>query len=179
MTPGELAIRRDEILEALGLRAKSGTNRKNLATGETISPVPKTTADIAKEMGVGERTLQHNKQLARDLVPEAKEAVREKQISKNLKRRHLTTGQRAMVAEQLANMPRGGDRKSENIKVQNCTLVSQEEAAKQLNVSERSVKQARKVRTDAVPEVAVSVSAGAGFFFSWQRRKTRPPAGRL
>ncbi len=38
---GELAIRRDEILEALGLRAQSGTNQKNTRTGETISPVQK------------------------------------------------------------------------------------------------------------------------------------------
>ena len=73
---GELAIQRDEILEALGLRAQSGTNQKNTRTGETISPVQKTTGTIAKEMGTGERTLQHNKQLARTLEPEIKEVVR-------------------------------------------------------------------------------------------------------
>ena len=51
---GELAIRRDEILEALGLRATSGTNIKNSRTGETISPVPKrrlVTTSIAKQVG--------------------------------------------------------------------------------------------------------------------------------
>ena len=67
---GELAIKRDEILESLGQRAQSGTNIKNSRTGETASPVLKTTGSIAKEIGIGERTLQHNKQLARNLVPE-------------------------------------------------------------------------------------------------------------
>jgi hypothetical protein len=50
-------------------------------------------------------------------------------LSKNLMRRHLTTGQRALIASKLANMPRGGDRKSDKIKGQNCPLISQEEAA--------------------------------------------------
>jgi hypothetical protein len=36
--------------------------------GEIISPL-KTTTAIAKEIGVGKQTLQHNKQLARNLVP--------------------------------------------------------------------------------------------------------------
>ena len=77
---GELAIRRDEILEALGLRAKAGQGRPS-KNGAISAPL-KTTADIAKEAGVSERSLQENKQLARDLVPEAKEAVREKAIPK-------------------------------------------------------------------------------------------------
>ena len=81
-------------------------------------------------------------------------------VSKNLKRRHLTTSQRAMIAEKVATMPRGGDRKSENIKGQNCPLISQEDAAKQLNISETSLKQARKVRSDAIPEVADAVESG-------------------
>ena len=42
----------------------------------------RTTADIAKEAGVSKRTLQENKQLARDLVPESKEAVRKTDASK-------------------------------------------------------------------------------------------------
>jgi hypothetical protein len=80
---GELALRRDEILDALGLRAKSGTNIKNHRTGAGTAPVPKTTADIAKASGISERTLQENKQIAKNLVPEAKEAVREKAIPKS------------------------------------------------------------------------------------------------
>ncbi|MCL2306288.1 MAG: MT-A70 family methyltransferase [Planctomycetaceae bacterium] len=78
---GELAIRRDEILDALGLRAKSGTNVKNMRTGAESAPV-RTTQDIASEVGMSKRTLQENKQLARDLAPEAKEAVRKAGASK-------------------------------------------------------------------------------------------------
>ena len=70
---GEQAIRRDEILEQLGLRANQ--SNKGKSTGESDSPV-KTTADFAKDIGTGERTLQQNMQLARDLEPVAKEAVR-------------------------------------------------------------------------------------------------------
>jgi ParB family chromosome partitioning protein len=78
---GELAIRRDEILEALGMRATVGQGRP-AKNGDNLTPL-KTTTAIAKEIGVGERTLQRYKQLARNLVPEAKEAVRNAEIPKN------------------------------------------------------------------------------------------------
>jgi len=89
---GELAIRRDEILDAQGLRAKSGTNIKNLATStsgtgtagtgaETASV--RTTADIAREIGCSKRVLQENTQLARDLTPAAREAVRKVDATKH------------------------------------------------------------------------------------------------
>jgi putative phage-type endonuclease len=77
-------------------------------------------------------------------------------LSKNLKRRHLTASQRAMVAAKLANMPVGQPKKySANLR-----NTSQPEAAKQLNVSERSVQYAQKVYDDAVPELADAVEAG-------------------
>ena len=50
---GEHFLRRDEILKELGLRAQSGTNLKNMGTGDTVSPV-KTTESIAKEVGLSE-----------------------------------------------------------------------------------------------------------------------------
>ena len=102
---GELAIRRDEILELLGQRATSGTNIKNSGTGETASPVPKTTESIAQEIGIGERTLQHNKQLARNLVPEAKEIVRSSEITKRdaLKIARMEPKQQKAVVEKLAS----------------------------------------------------------------------------
>ena len=75
---GELAIRRDEILDALGVRAPAHRPKKGAGT----APL-RTTADIAKESGISERTLQENKQLAKNLVPEAKKAVREKAIPKS------------------------------------------------------------------------------------------------
>jgi len=77
-------------------------------------------------------------------------------LSQNLLRRHLTASQRAMVAEKLMSMPSHRPEKRE----QNCSLIRKEEAAQQMNVSERSVQQARKVRTDAIPEVAEMVESG-------------------
>jgi len=79
---GELANRRDKILDAKGLRAKVGDNQ-HTKRGSADSALPKTTEDIAKEAGIGERVLQVNKQLARDLVPEAKEAFRKKLVTKD------------------------------------------------------------------------------------------------
>ena len=71
---GEHAIQRDEILEALGERAKVGDNQHT--GGHAESARPKTTAAIAKEIGISKRVLQENKQLARYLIPLAKEAIR-------------------------------------------------------------------------------------------------------
>ena len=82
ITIGELVNRREEILELKGLRAKAGDNQHTKGGGENNSP-PKTTATIAQEIGIGERTLQHNKQLARDLVSEAQESFRKKLITKD------------------------------------------------------------------------------------------------
>ena len=79
---GEYANRRDEILKELAMRAKSGDNRHTKSRGAVSAPL-KTTADIAKEIGTSERTLQENKQLARNLDPEVKKAVREKGLSKS------------------------------------------------------------------------------------------------
>ena len=63
-------------------------------------------------------------------------------ISLNLKRRHLNESQRAVVASRLANMEVGGDRPSKkdgNFDSANLPIgnISQPEAAKMLNVSER------------------------------------------
>lgn len=78
-------------------------------------------------------------------------------ISHNLHRRHLTTSQRSMVAGKMANMPKGGDRKTET-KGQNCTLI--EEAAKALNVSQRSVKTAKQVLEHGSKDVIEAVERG-------------------
>ncbi len=74
-------------------------------------------------------------------------------VSLNLHRRHLNESQRAMVAGKLANIKKGGDRKSENQKVNLANDISQADAAKLLNVSTASVKTAKKVQEKAVPEL--------------------------
>jgi len=97
---GELAIRRDKILEELGLRANQ--SNKGKSTGADSAPV-KTTANLAKEAGVSKRVLQENKQLARGLVPEAKEAYRKKAIPKSvaLKIARLNPVQQQDVVEKV------------------------------------------------------------------------------
>ena len=66
-------------------------------------------------------------------------------ISTNLKRRHLNSSQRAMVAAELANMKHGGDRKSDQAALLQFDI-SVEDAAKLLNVSVRSVSSAKEVK---------------------------------
>ena len=88
-------------------------------------------------------------------------------ISLNLHRRHLNESQRAMVAANIANLPQGGDRRSDqtaNLQFE----TTRAEAAEKLNVSERSVNTAKKVQregaqelVDAVQQGEVSVSAAA------------------
>lgn len=77
-------------------------------------------------------------------------------ISKNLARRHLTESQRAMIAERLATMKRGGDKSKVSIE----TLVSRDDAAQLLNVGKASLARARVVRRDAAPNVTEAVERG-------------------
>jgi N6-adenosine-specific RNA methylase IME4/anti-sigma28 factor (negative regulator of flagellin synthesis) len=79
-------------------------------------------------------------------------------ISLNLKRRHLNESQRAMVAAKLATARHGGDRRSDQ--AANLPVVSQEEAAKLMNVSERSVRSAVAVRNKGTPELKRAVEQG-------------------
>jgi hypothetical protein len=77
-------------------------------------------------------------------------------ISLNLKRRHLSESQRAMVAAKLANMPDGGDRSKQH----SANLHSASEAAAMLNVSERTVKTAKQVQEHGAPELQHAVESG-------------------
>ena len=81
---GEQAIRRDEILDELGLRAKAGDNQHSRGGARAAPPKKKTTAKIAKEIGSSERTLQENKQIAGKLANEAKKVVREMELTKDV-----------------------------------------------------------------------------------------------
>jgi hypothetical protein len=74
-------------------------------------------------------------------------------VSLNLHRRHLNESQRAMVAERIANMRRGDN-------PQICGLVSQPQAAEMLQVSERSIQSAAKVRRQGTPDLAAAVERG-------------------
>ena len=83
-------------------------------------------------------------------------------VSLNLKRRHLDTAQRAMVASRLANLNHG--QKKADVEIS----TTQTEAAQLLNVSRESVVSARKVLDqgdqsliEAVDSGKVSISAAA------------------
>lgn len=91
----------------------------------------------------------------------------EKQIaafiaSANLRRRHLTPSQCASIAAGMANMSRGGDRRSD----QTATLqngepaISQSDAAEIMGVSERSVAKAAKVRKKGTKQLQQAVTDG-------------------
>ena len=100
-------------------------------------------------------------------------------LSKNLHRRHLTESQRAVIAAKLANMPVGRNWKNSNsanlpdndftpekqgrngqklTKVE--TEISQSEAAKALNTSDRLVREAKKLIREAPAEVIEQVERG-------------------
>jgi N6-adenosine-specific RNA methylase IME4 len=76
-------------------------------------------------------------------------------ISLNLKQRNLNETQRACVADKLTNLKEGRPSKTAQI-----CAVSQDEAAKMLNVSRRLVQSAAKVREDGEPELLHAVEQG-------------------
>lgn len=88
-------------------------------------------------------------------------AARRFVVSANLMRRHLDTSERSMIAGKFANMPHGGDRKSGKDQGANSPLdQSVAEAAALLNVSERSVKDARAVLAADDRELIAQVESG-------------------
>lgn len=88
-------------------------------------------------------------------------------VSLNLKRRHLSESQRAMVAAKLANVTKAdagrmGAKVSHGLASANLQLpkTTSAEAASLLNVSPRSVATAKKVEEQAEPELVEAVANG-------------------
>ena len=81
-------------------------------------------------------------------------------VTTNLHRRHLNESQRAMVAAKLANMQHGGNRKVQSANLHHEVNVSRSQAAELLHISPRSVASAKKVETEAIPEVVAAVESG-------------------
>jgi len=79
-------------------------------------------------------------------------------LSLNLHRRHLSEGQRSMVAAKVANMSQG--ERTDIEPSANLQKVSQSQAADLLNVSPRSVATAKTVLESAKPETVKAVEAG-------------------
>lgn len=76
-------------------------------------------------------------------------------ISTNLHRRHLTESQRAMIAAAIANLDQGRPSKTGT-----GAGLTQEAAAKQLQVSERSVRSAKRIIDDGDQKVVDAVKSG-------------------
>lgn len=81
-------------------------------------------------------------------------------LSANLHRRHLGETEREAIAAKIANLERGGDRKSEQIKPQNCGLISTSDAAEQLNVNPRNVENAKAAIKGGCAALVESLEAG-------------------
>lgn len=76
-------------------------------------------------------------------------------ISVNLSRRHLTESQRAMAAAKISNLQNGQNKADLPLSPANLQggAMSVSQAAKSMNVSERSVRSAKKVLRDAPDKV--------------------------
>jgi hypothetical protein len=84
-------------------------------------------------------------------------------LAANLHRRHLNEAQRALIATQIANMPRGtpGFGAQENDQDGHAALnITLEKASKIMAVGERTVRLANRIREHASPEVVGAVKAG-------------------
>lgn len=83
-------------------------------------------------------------------------------VSKNLHRRHLGTGDRALIAAKIAGMKQGGTEKPPSAPkgAIRDNSVSQEKAAELLNVSRNSVQRASQVLESGTPELIAAVTAG-------------------
>ncbi|MHB1239854.1 MAG: DUF551 domain-containing protein [Gammaproteobacteria bacterium] len=79
-------------------------------------------------------------------------------VARNLRRRHMTESQRAMVAAKIANMRQG--ERTDLRPSANLRKVSQKQAAELLNVSDRSVSNARKVQERGAPALVEAVERG-------------------
>ena len=77
-------------------------------------------------------------------------------LALNLERRHLSTGQRAALADRLATFPWGGARS----KTLNEAL-TRAEAAERMGVSRASLERYRRVTAAAAPHITAAVEAGA------------------
>ena len=90
-------------------------------------------------------------------------------VSLNLRRRHLSDSQRAMVAARLASMRAGDNQHSEGLPIGRSSAL--------LNVSERSVARAREVLDQGTPEACPRRRARRGVGCSGGKRGHAPRAG--
>src|SRR5262249_4657808 len=101
-------------------------------------------------------------------LPEGADPVRFV-IDKNINRRHLSTQQRAFIAEDLARLAFGTNQHAPR------GAPSQTEAAKALDVSRRTVQRAAVVTKTAVPEVKEAAKKGEVSLKAAEQIARKPP----
>jgi hypothetical protein len=95
-------------------------------------------------------------------------------VGLNDKRRHMNESQRAMVAGKIANLKWGEKQRKTEEGPKGLSPVTNEEAAKLLNVGERSVRRARRVQREAIPEVTIAVEKGEVNLVAAERIAAKP-----
>lgn len=91
-------------------------------------------------------------------------------VSLNMRRRHLSESQRSLVAAKLATLKDGQKKAGAPI-----GAASQDDAARMLNVSRRSVQRGREVLTKGVPELVEAVEKGEATIYAAAAVAKQPP----
>ncbi len=96
------------------------------------------------------------------MAPEGARAHRE--ISENIARRNLTPGQRAAVADKLANLDNGSNRYQKlGVGIPIPTPISREEAAERVGTTPQAISEFRVVKEWAAP-AAKAIESGKLFW---------------
>ena len=108
---GNAIKRRDELLKAYGKRATVGRPGNSPESGHL-----KTTSEIAKDMGVSKSKLLEEKQIARDILPEAQEAIKAADLPKTdaLKIARMEPEKQVEAVKQMAAKPHVTNNSGEN-----------------------------------------------------------------
>ncbi|MGV0024451.1 ParB N-terminal domain-containing protein [Phormidesmis priestleyi] len=172
----ELWLERDRILDEMGLRAKPGHNQYRSKGGEMISPLLKTTLELAKETGYTDRTFQHGKQIARSIVPEVKEILRTTELASSptallkVARAGSQERQQAEQAEQAAQVARDQKQQAEGerqakiaaearAKQKELQIVAFEAIAAQKE-AKATTKKSQQLLNSAASSIALNVQTG-------------------
>jgi ParB family transcriptional regulator, chromosome partitioning protein len=110
---GEALVRRDEILTELGVRATPRDNQRmpiESGAGETVSPAPKTTAKIAAEAGMTERSAQQHMQIAKKIIPSVREVLKQTTIGNSTRTLLALSRQSPELQQRYADAVQAGDK---------------------------------------------------------------------
>ncbi len=155
----ELWLERDKLLARMGLKAQPGDNQYTQAGGETISLPVKTNLDFAQEIGYSKRTLQHGKQIAKDIVPEVKEIIKGTAIANSptkLLQVARVGNQERTVIEQAQRALEKAKQKGEEAEIQRQRQILTQAQAKQKElqlIALKKVMAPREVKLTIAPEI--------------------------